>query len=101
LKKWRNQLWRSGTKTFHTRTLLRRDPSTGKWQRLEWDTLVKLYEEDRARFPVLNYLTHDHLVCLFLLVSVIPFPAGFCRTGCWFLSDRLLVSITSICTVIA
>jgi len=57
-----NQIWRSGTKSWHTQALAWFDRGADAWMRIEWLTLMMLYEEDQERFPVLNFLSHDHLV---------------------------------------
>ena len=71
LKKLRNNLWRSGTEGGpNTKTLTMLDEVSKTWQRLEWATLKRLFEEDSARFGVLNYLSHDHLVRLRLSLTI-------------------------------
>lgn len=87
LKKLRNQMWRSGTEKQHTQRMCHRSkvrlysPPThrvcchcliclvaaqsqrsNKWTVIEWATLQALFDEDNERFPILNFLSHDHLV---------------------------------------
>lgn len=40
------------------------DKQNGKYQRLEWATLLRLYEEDKQRFSCLDRIKHDHMVDL-------------------------------------
>jgi hypothetical protein len=63
LKKLRNNIWKSGHGKGQTRVMLHFDKASGKWQTIQWATLLALYEEDIKRFPTLaKLLSHDHLV---------------------------------------
>ena len=77
----RNNLSRSGNEG--TRKLKRFDRDSCKWQTLEWQTLIELWKEDRARFPVLNRLSRDHLVRILPRATErLPSNADACSSSC-------------------